>query len=291
MVNSPDGLIIWVTSNPEVDILAPSEGPLNFGKYYNLGIIEYGAGGTSTAAPYVTGAAALMIAVNDCITANEVDTILKLRSKDVEHMPLNQNFKGQIGAGLLDVGQSVAFTYEMSKVNGMAEIRNHIFDRFDFSLNRIQNKLIIENVKSLDNCRTDFVSRNQITLLPNTTIKPNNKGSSHLSINANMASNCLIPGSSKGNALQKKSSNKTAKLFPNPSNGIFKLNEISKPSFQAENIKMTIYDLNGRILQEIEIKSEDFNSVDVNVQNIISGIYILKLSSNSHIEEFKFIKN
>ena len=184
---STNGIVLNNTTNPLVDILAPGYDVPNFLNLVEYGVISYFKnGGTSSVIPFVSGTAALIISVNKCLTPNDIEVILKLTTKDVEVLPINQNFVGITGAGALNAVDAVEFVNEIKKVNGNAVIDNHIFSRFEFNLNKINNNLTFSNVTLTDNCKSDFTTKNQIRLLASTRSKPNLTGVTHLSINPSM---------------------------------------------------------------------------------------------------------
>ncbi|HCY80681.1 MAG TPA: hypothetical protein DHV22_03275, partial [Xanthomarina gelatinilytica] len=116
--SSPNGLIWMDTVNEEIDIMAPSYTIFEYYDYEHESSNGYYSGGTSYAAPAVTGAIGLMLSVNDCISVNDIETILPLTSKDIEHnlnsediepSTLNEVFYGKIGSGKLEAGNAVTF--------------------------------------------------------------------------------------------------------------------------------------------------------------------------------------
>lgn len=225
IITSPNGLAGTTTFNNHVDILAQGFLVPNFPKLSEENIIEnYSYGGTSSATPYVTGTVALMLSVNNCLTPFEVDNILKLTTKNVLTGSINQNFIGKIGAGSLNSGDAVEFTNEMIKINGIAKIYDHIFNRFNFELNKINNKLELSNVTFKENCTAIFNAKNQIRLLSGTNLSPNTNGFVHLAINPSIDVGC----SSNNREYvenKEKEDNKIVvpkiTLFPNPNNGNF----------------------------------------------------------------------
>jgi hypothetical protein len=105
--------------NLNVDISAPG---------YDVSITTapglYGTGnGTSFASPYVTGTVALMLAVNKCLTPDQVEYILKTTA-DSTIYNVNQNYDGLLGSGLLDSYRAVEMarrfnTFEASLKNSV----------------------------------------------------------------------------------------------------------------------------------------------------------------------------
>ena len=294
--SSINGLQIDYTTNPDVDILAPANKTFVFSEFAENGIITLTGAGTSMASPYVAGTAALMKSVNLCLTPNDADVILKLTTKDVEVLPLNQYFVGNIGAGVLNAGDAVVFVDEMKKVNGNALIDNHVFNRFVFKLEHINNNLKIENVSFIDNCIVDFTAKNQINLKPGTNLKPNLNGSVKLKINTSLLvcdpPSARMYSNSKSNDYQNNLLHSKVLLFPNPNSGVFDLliNNISE--LQNTTIKINIIDINGRTVYSESITTDNKNSfaLPINVSTISNGLYFVKVSSNNYIETLKFLK-
>lgn len=293
-ISSPNGLAIWYTSNEAVDILAPTEGTFSFHKYIEENIISYDGAGTSGSAPRVSGAAALMKNLNDCLVPDEVDDILKLTSKNVEQLSFNQVFAGQIGAGALDVGDAVEFVYEMADSNGNATIDNHYFYRFDFNLERINNKLKMENVSFVDKCRAKFVAKTQITLHEGTHLRPNSEGTVHLQIDQALqvcpSESRISPSKVKGEVDSLISGN--ILVYPNPNEGTFRVLISNLPIFQDKNIDVRILDMHGRIIYSDQVQTDDSitSDIPVEVNSIPSGIYFVTLTSNNFKETRKFIR-
>ena len=74
-----------------------------------------------------------------------------------------------------------------------------------------------------------------------------------------------------------------ATIYPNPSNGILNI------STNKELCRCQLFDLQGNLLID-NVLSDNFSSIDIN--NLISGIYILKLQfSDSLFQYYKVIKN
>lgn len=80
-------------------------------------------------------------------------------------------------------------------------------------------------------------------------------------------------------------------LFPNPNNGSFQLYNITADFFGKNEIKLQIYDLNGRILQDKILSDNEKPNCKIDLKDLSSGIYIVKLSSSQYSQDFKFIKN
>jgi len=71
--------------------------------------------GSSFAAPYVTGTIGLMLSLRPCLTATEVENILKLTAVDIYGQ--NANYQGMLGAGRLDAGAAIEHVFNMGACN------------------------------------------------------------------------------------------------------------------------------------------------------------------------------
>lgn len=93
--------------NDRVDLCAPGYNvPLTVANGWYLT-----GNGSSFAAPFVTGTIGLMLAVNPCLTSEEVEYILKTTAHSID--ALNPAYEGKLGAGRLDAAAAVemASTY------------------------------------------------------------------------------------------------------------------------------------------------------------------------------------
>jgi len=75
------------------------------------------------------------------------------------------------------------------------------------------------------------------------------------------------------------------KVYPNPTRGLITLT--IKP-FDKENLKYRLYDLNGILLQDKQIKIEE---TEVSLESLSASIYFLKvIKDNIEVKVFKIIK-
>lgn len=77
--------------------------------------------------------------------------------------------------------------------------------------------------------------------------------------------------------------NALIKIYPNPSNGLVNVNA----TFPIASI--TIFDLNGRIVQEIKL--DEFVQKNIQINNLRKGVYLIKVSNNELIGLKKVIIN
>jgi subtilisin family serine protease len=283
---NPDGFQRNATTNEKVDILAPGFDIFQYSYFLNGGQL-YGWG-TSYAAPHVSGTIGLMFSINECLASQEVEDIIQLTSKDVEQMPLNQYFVGHIGAGSLNTGDAVEFVNEMKKVNGNAVIKNHIFNRFDFKLSKINNQLSLSNITFKNYCNADFTAKRVIDI-QNSDFNPGNSNVVDFKIDANIDASCNLSAKNKRESNSNKDNENVtpspiSKLYPNPNNGIFSITlgrQFSGTTF------FEVFDVYGKLIYK---GSSGEHFFDVNIPNLASGVYVIKLFTNSYSETLRFIK-
>lgn len=176
----PEVLDLGMQLNPAVDLMAPSEAYLL--GHEACGLENPYGGATSAAAPYVTGVIGLMWSANYCLSAYEVETILKLTAQDIEHLPGNIPYKGMLGAGRLNAYRAVHMAQELQNPESTIYIENRNFNRFEFNIHSAPNALVIKNQSFTDEATVAFKAKNAITLKAGTHLKPNKKGKTHLQI-------------------------------------------------------------------------------------------------------------
>lgn len=74
-------------------------------------------------------------------------------------------------------------------------------------------------------------------------------------------------------------------VFPNPA-----ANELTIQLFASGVIRLKIADVNGRIVKEEVVRSSGNASKNVDVSNLLKGVYILTIQSSKEIQYRKFIK-
>ena len=76
------------------------------------------------------------------------------------------------------------------------------------------------------------------------------------------------------------------KIYPNPSTGIFTLKKLNNT---IELNKATIYDMNGRIINLIDLSTMQ-NEMEINISNVASGVYFMTVDSQNAQKVIKLIK-
>jgi hypothetical protein len=75
-------------------------------------------------------------------------------------------------------------------------------------------------------------------------------------------------------------------VFPNPTSNSIKLS-IGSPDF--DNLRYRLYDINGLLLQDEKVESEE---TEISMKNLVPSMYFLKVIKNKkELKTFKIIKN
>jgi hypothetical protein len=75
-------------------------------------------------------------------------------------------------------------------------------------------------------------------------------------------------------------------IYPNPTRGIIKL---IVESFDNENLRFRLYDINGVLLRYKKVESRE---TEIEMANLSSSVYFLKLLiNNKEVKVFKIVKN
>ena len=279
-------LVTMNTVNPKVDILAPSYNQFEYYDYEN-GIPDYYGGGTSYAAPMISGTIGLMLSLNPCLSSSEVEDIIQLTSKDVEHLPMNIEFFGLIGAGKLETGNAVEFVDEMQKNNGLTTIKNHRFYRYDFNLEKFNNNLLIENVQFEESTTVNFTAKNAIELGEGTNLEPNASGYTSLNIDNSLNDTCA-PLTSRTANISKDT--KTSQdildnnivLHPNPTKDKINIEFLKQPE---DIVSVELYNIQGVLIT----KYNQLKQNEINISNLKTGIYLIKIITKNNISYTKKI--
>jgi len=104
--------------NDKVDICAPG---YDVALSTSTNVFTTG-NGSSFAAPMVSGAIALMLAVNPCLTPDNVEFILKASADTISNF-MNPAYSGLLGSGRLDVESAVNMAMRFNTLNGDVILR------------------------------------------------------------------------------------------------------------------------------------------------------------------------
>ena len=280
---------IFNQHNDSIDIVVPAYRLPVIGNYatnaYEDTFYYFGHSGTSFSAPIVSGTVGLMFSVNDCLKPKEVESILKLTAVDIENMLENQEFTGRLGAGRLDAFKAVEMANEMAKPYGQVNVTNRLLYRnWFYKLETAPFEIKMSNNLITEGAKVKFIARDNIEILSG-DYQPN-IGYVELYI-SNNTFNCTNSTSKIiANTKQKVniSNSKEIKLYPNPNNGIF---TISVSENEIKNLNIELFDIFGKSVYKT---ISNFVNTEINISNIPTGIYIVKLTSEKLNEILKLIK-
>jgi subtilisin family serine protease len=181
------------TLNKEVDILAPSAGQFKFSRFIKNGSMDYIASeATSAAAPVVSGTIGLMFSLYPCLPMDEIETILKLTSINIDDIDVNKPYAGTYGSGALNIGNAVEMVFQLYSEKQTAYIQNQNFTRWDFKLTSLSEAVVMRNQKFTEEARLNLRAKNKIIIGKNTVLKPNAKGSLSFKINPSLQKECEL---------------------------------------------------------------------------------------------------
>lgn len=178
--------------NDKIDIVAPSVGIFRYGELAlrnKEDVSEFNQ--TSGVAPLVTGTIGLMFSLYPCLPADEVETIIKLTSTNIDDIEANKPYRGMYGAGMLHTGRAVKMVFDMFAEREPVKIENQRFSRWDFKLTSISD-VVIRNQEFTENATLNLSSKSGITIAENTILKPNENGQIHLRIDPTMEKECEL---------------------------------------------------------------------------------------------------
>ncbi len=179
--------------NSEIDLLGPSVGLMRYSKFISDSIIEYTEmSPTSPVAPLITGSIGLMLSLYPCLSVDEVESILKFTSINIDHIEVNKPYFGNYGAGVLQTGKAVKMVYDMFSENETTIIENQNFSRWDFKLTAFSKEVLIQNQKFTSESTLNLTAKNRIVIGENTVLRPNAKGKIILKIDPALEKQCEL---------------------------------------------------------------------------------------------------
>ena len=185
--NDPEdtySLYLSATNNLDrsVDIVAPGNDIFQYNKFKESGKVYHNPyQATSPAAPLVTGTIGLMFSLNANLTVDEIESILKITSTNIDFVDANAPLRGLWGAGALHTGRAVKFVHDMMSPSNYALIENQRFTRWDFVLKAPEN-IKIYNQEFSASATVDFTAKNEILIHTETVLLPDENGSIVLKI-------------------------------------------------------------------------------------------------------------
>ncbi|WPO81178.1 S8 family serine peptidase [Chryseobacterium sp. JJR-5R] len=252
-----------------------------------------GAWGTSIAAPQIAGVVALLFSVNSCLNPDEVETILKLTSANLDNIPENQPYVGKLGAGRIDAGKATKIAWQMNPANGgEVLIKDRSFSKWDFELTNSAEFIRIQNESFTQNANVRFKAKKSITLDTNTVLEPGTGSSHYLYIDDTNSCYAFSPRPGKSEDLAKKTAKITEvtrddiTLYPIPA----KDNLFVKTNKELKNSTVKIFDMSNRLVFEKTMSINNTASIDISL--LLKGVYFIDITdsnSKSHYAK-KFIK-
>jgi serine protease len=276
------GIWHWSNTGPELDIVAPSgygitstwsidrmgdkgDVPGNYGQF----------GGTSAAAPQVSGVAALILSINPNLTEEEVRCRITTTAKDLGSPGRDNTF----GYGRLNANAAVSF-----------QNLNLSDETISYGINRFESNEIHTSDVTIAGGTIAFQAKNQIHLGNNTSIMPGSSVS--FEINPSFSCDFGILRSGKINSSNVTENNDTwdytnfdnnskISIYPNPSNGYIHINTHKI----KEVVKISVFDLHGKAILNKEISG----NVTIDISDQEKGVYYIKSVSGNYVETHKII--
>ena len=179
--------------NTEIDLLGPSVGLVRYSKFISDSIIVYNEmSPTSPVAPLITGSIGLMFSLYPCLPVDEVESILKFTSINIDHIEVNKPYSGHYGAGILQTGKAVKMVYDMFSENETTIIENQNFTRWDFKFTALSKEVVLQNQTFSDDATLNLTAKNRIVIGENTVLKPNINGEIILKIDPALEKECKL---------------------------------------------------------------------------------------------------
>ena len=178
--------------NDKIDIVGPSSGLFIYSDlafHDKIEVSEFNQ--TSGVAPLVSGTVGLMFSLYPCFPADEVETIIKLTSTNIDDIEPNKPYKGLYGAGFLNSGKAVKMVFDMFAEKEAVKIENQRFNRWKFKLTSMA-EVVIQNQTFSESATLELTSKSRITISENTVLKPNSSGKIHLKIDNTLQKECEL---------------------------------------------------------------------------------------------------
>ncbi|PQB04840.1 hypothetical protein BST85_07990 [Aureitalea marina] len=185
--------VATATLNSEVDLVAPAVGVLQGSALILEDKVQYiETAATSVSAPFVTGTIGLMLSLYPCLSAKEIEPILKLTATRLDKIAVNEPFRGNYGAGMLHSGRAVKLVHDLFNPEATARISNQRFDRWNFPVRSFSKEVCFSDLEILESAQLELTASTAVILEEGTHFKPGPDGSVHLKIDSDMEQNCKL---------------------------------------------------------------------------------------------------
>lgn len=282
--------------NDMVDLRAPGVNVL--GALADNDSAYGGAWGTSIAAPQVAGVVALMYSVNNCLNPDEVESILKLTSANLDNIPENQPYVGKLGAGRMNAGKATKMAWQMNPSNGgEVLIKDRNFNKWDFELTNSAESIRIQKESFTDHANVNFKAKQSIILDTDTFLEPGPGKSHYLYIDNTNTCRVFRPrpavSADQARYASKDNAPKTIgtagdqiSIYPVPARDHL----FVKSDKDLKNSIVKIFDMSNRLV--FEKKMTIGGTVSIEISNLVKGIYFIDITdtdSKFHSNK-KFVK-
>lgn len=178
--------------NDKIDIMGPSVGIFRYSELALNNEIDMSQfNQTSGVAPLVTGSIGLMFSLYPCLPADEVESIIKLTSTNIDDVGPNKPYRGLYGAGMLNTGRAVKMVFDMFAEKEAVKIEHQRFSRWDFKLTSLA-EVAIQNQEFTEDATLNLTSKKGIVISENTILRPNATGNIHLKIDPFLEKECEL---------------------------------------------------------------------------------------------------
>jgi hypothetical protein len=127
-----------------------------------------------------------MFSLRPELRAEEVETILKLTAKSIDHIQANVPFKGHYGAGMLQSGAALDLVSTLYDAEGVSVLKDQKFSRWRQKLTAYNRVVILKDIQFKEQSEFTLRAKKQIILKPGTLLAPENNQGIKLSIDPSL---------------------------------------------------------------------------------------------------------
>jgi subtilisin family serine protease len=281
-----------------LSVVAPGVGVQTTHPWTN--VYNAGFNGTSAACPHVSGAAALILAANPCMTTTEVKNLIeqtadKINTSVYAYATAQPNgaWDPEVGYGRVNIGQAVTFAYNMyrqdeteSSAVKVYESSHHLYAGENVTALKSAGKYTINGTANIT-----FMAANAITLDEGFMA---DAGSSVFL--ADLGTPCSVtsqhykptPQAEKTLASYKKAARGIAgiRLHPNPNAGSFEMEIPAEGSYELRLLNML-----GSVVYEATLQGSRKHAIELD-NSLPAGNYTLQVTGKDvrHVEKVVIAK-